>query len=272
LLVLSFAVCLVVGNDEAKQLQNAESVLASLREGLYSMLEEARNSYIGSESEKVSISSRDNRRQNPTGCLGQNQNGILSCKTCDIRGVFLNTTSVTKPVDSIPGGTMTMTYFDQFNNRPANQFRRVVKVSIYFNSQVCQFFNYVQMSQCPSSGNPSFRPDTSVLTLWIELTGIYSSPRECNFWFGNCRPSCVDKSQSMNLCENPLAPPEDHCNMESLQGGRDFTFSDDCQYFTFNIGGDDASSSSSSGFSSSSSVQSMENPIYKRQSKAITPP
>jgi len=241
-----------------------------------SMMEEARSSYAGAE--EAAIRSRDNRRQNAAGCLGQNQNGFVACKTCDIRGIFLNTTSITRPVDSIPGGTMTMNFFDQFNNRPNNQFRRILKVSFFFNAQVSNFFNVFQTSQCPTSGNPLFRPVNSVFAIWLELTGFYSSPNECNFWIGGCQPACVDKSYSMKLCENLLAPTENHCaQFDGIQGGRGFTFSPDCQLLTFDVPVDDSfsSSSSSSSFSSSSSSSSaleMENPVYKRQAKAITPP
>jgi hypothetical protein len=186
-------------------------------------------------------------------------------------GFFLNTTSQTKAVDSVPGGAVTMNYFDQFNNRPNNMFRRVLKIAFTFNSAVCQIFNYYQFSQCASMGNPAFRPDTPAFAIWLELTGVFSSPTACGFWIGNCPLSCNDRSYSMNLCENPLFPGGETCNdLEGLEGGRPFTFSSDCQFLTFTPpppSDDDFSS-----FDNLSDESELENPVYKRQTKAISPP
>ena len=117
LFVLAFAVCVVLGNDQERQLIDAEKVIASMRENFFSMMEEARNSFIGGK--ETAVRSRSDRRQNPSACLGPSLSNIASCGTCEIRGVFLNTSSVTRPIDSIPGGAMTMNFFDQFNNRPS---------------------------------------------------------------------------------------------------------------------------------------------------------
>jgi len=281
-LLFAFAFCVVLGDEVHAQQIDFSLVLSSIRKNVDSVIEETRNSIIPPKG-SMEVPSREQRRQTQINCL-QNSN-FVNCGGCDIRGIFLNTSSHTSPVESIPGGTMTMNYFDQFNNRPNNLFRRILKIAVSFNSQVCQLLNFYQMSQCPQLSNPSFYPDVTAFAIWLEIMGSYSSPTECSFWIGDCPPVCNDRSFTMNLCENPLASFENSCEQfREHKGGAPFAFSTDCQLLTFVPSTTDVSDGSSSfstssdsgsglGASGSSSPEfEMENPIYKRQAKAISPP
>jgi hypothetical protein len=116
LFLVALTISVVLGNDAVPKMEDISSILASIRSDIELIVSDARNAFA-SDVETAEVPSRNQRRQNPTACLGSSS--IENCGNCDIRGVFLNTTSQTKAVDSVPGGAVTMNYFDQFNNRPS---------------------------------------------------------------------------------------------------------------------------------------------------------